>query len=198
MLTNGCLRLGTTTGLTARTINRAIDHSEFEMIDTSIYLERFLQDYRFRMARPYLIGDVLDFGANDGELGKLVTGKYTIVNYDHSPLDGARVDSIVTLATIEHLYPNDVYEVFGKFKNCLKDGGRIFLTTPTKMAKPILETLAFLGVVGKDNIAEHKHYWSKADIFALAEKTGFSVTRYRKFQLGVNQLAVFEHRRENA
>ncbi len=166
------------------------------MIDTSIFLERFLQRYRFRMAQPYLIGDVLDFGANDGELGKLVTGKYIIVNYDHSPLDGASVDSIVTLATIEHLYPKDVYAVFGKFKKCLKDGGRIFLTTPTKMAKPILETMALIGIVGKDNIEEHKHYWSKADIFALAEQTGFQVARYRKFQLGVNQLAVLEHRRD--
>ena len=52
------------------------------MIDTSIILEKFLQAYRFKMVRPYLIGDVLDFGGNEGELKKMVKGSYLLVNQD--------------------------------------------------------------------------------------------------------------------
>jgi len=163
------------------------------MIDSSIFLEKFLQNYRFRIARPFLIGDVLDFGGNEGELEKLVKGKYLAVNYDHSVMDGVHFDTIASLAVIEHLEVGEVFDVFKKFKVILNKDGRIFLTTPTKMAKPILEFMALLGVVDKKNIEEHKHYWSEKDICELAKATGFKVKRYRKFQFGVNQLAVFEH-----
>lgn len=162
------------------------------MIDTSFFLEKFLQNYRFRMVKPYLIGDVLDFGGNKGELKKIVHGKYTVVNYDHSVMNDIHCDTIVSLAVIEHIDVKDVYTIFEKFKTILNKGGRIFLTTPTKASKPILEFLAFIGVLDKQNIAEHKHYWSKQDIYNLAEKNNFLVKKYRKFQLGLNQLAVLE------
>ena len=68
------------------------------------------------------------------------------------------------------------------------------MTTPTKMAKPVLEFMAFVGIVDKDNIAEHKHYWSKKEIYDLAEKAGFVVKKYKKFQIGFNQLATLEHK----
>lgn len=164
------------------------------MIDTSKFLERILQRCRFRIARPYLAGDVLDFGGNRGELGKLVEGKYIVVNYDHSVMDNARVDTIVTLAVIEHIPCHEVFEIFQKFKKILKKGGKIVLTTPTIIAKPVLIILGFLRIIDKRNITEHKHYWSKKEIYDLASTTGFVVKEYRKFQLGFNQFAVLEHK----
>ena len=35
-------------------------------------VEKFLQNYRFKIVKPYLNGDVLDFGGNKGELKKFV------------------------------------------------------------------------------------------------------------------------------
>ncbi len=163
------------------------------MIDNSIFLEKFLQNYRFRKVKPYLKGDVLDFGGNEGELKKFVRGKYFLANYDHSKIKNNFYDTIVSLAVIEHIEFDKVFEIFHKLKKSLKQNGRIFLTTPTKIAKPVLETWAFLGIIDKDNIAEHKHYWNKKEIFLLARKTGFDVIKYKKFQLGFNQLAILEH-----
>ena len=164
------------------------------MIDSSMFLEIFLQNYRFKMVKPYLIGDVLDFGGNEGELKKLVKGKYLVVNYDHSVMRNTHFDTIVSLAVIEHISVKEVFNIFQKFKVILNKGGRIFLTTPTKMGKPVLEFWAFIGIIDKENIEEHKHYWSKKEIYDLAKKTGFVVKKYKKFQIGFNQLAVLEHK----
>jgi len=68
------------------------------MIDTSFYLEKYLQNNRFRMVKPYLGNDVLDFGGNEGELGKYVNGSYLVVNYDHSKMDNKTFDNIVNLS----------------------------------------------------------------------------------------------------
>lgn len=163
------------------------------MIDSSIFLERFLQNYRFKVVKPYLIGDVLDFGGNEGELQKIVKGAYTVINYDHSLMENAHCDTIVSLAVIEHIEIDEVFKIFNKFKQILNEEGRIFITTPTKMAKPVLEIWAFLGIVDKKNIEEHKHYWSKKELFDLAVKTGFTVKKYKKFQIGFNQFIILEH-----
>lgn len=158
-------------------------------------MEKFLQDYRFKKVKPYLIGDVLDFGGNKGELKKFVKGKYLVVNYDHSVMNNTHFDTIISLAVIEHINVTEVFEVFKKFKSVLNKGGRVFLTTPTKIAKFFLEFMAFIGVLDKKNIAEHKHYWSQEELYDLADKSGFLVKKYKKFQIGFNQLAIFEHKK---
>jgi predicted SAM-dependent methyltransferase len=164
------------------------------MIENLKYFEKIAQNTRFKMAKPYLIGDVLDFGGNKGELKKLVKGKYIVVNYDHSVMENAHVDTIACLAVIEHIHVKEVYEIFNKFKTILKNGGRIVLTTPPKIGKPFMEFMAFIGINNKENIAEHKHYWSKNEIQDLAEKTGFIAIKYKRFQIVFNQLAIFEHK----
>ena len=165
------------------------------MINTRRFVERFLQKYRFKMVKDYLEGDVLDFGGNEGELKRFVNGKYLAVNYDHSVMVGKKFDTVVALAVIEHIPVPEVFDIFKKFNRAtLKEGGKIFLTTPTRIAKPILEFMAWANIVDKENIKEHKHYWSKREIYRLAKESGFRVERYRKFQYGVNQLAVFSRK----
>lgn len=164
------------------------------MINTKkIRLERFLQEYRFRVVRPFINGDTLDFGGNDGELMPYVSGNYVLVNYDRSAMFGKIYDTIVLLAVIEHIEVDEVYKIFFEFKTLLKKGGIIFITTPTLFCMPVLEILSRVGLTSRENILEHKHYWSKKDLFKLAESSGFKVKKYRKFQLGLNQYAIFEH-----
>ncbi|OGY88907.1 MAG: hypothetical protein A2677_02730 [Candidatus Komeilibacteria bacterium RIFCSPHIGHO2_01_FULL_52_14] len=163
------------------------------MIDSSRIAEKFLQKYRFRMVIPYLKGDVLDFGGNKGELRSYVKGNYTVMNYDHTALEGMTFDTIVALAVLEHIHVAEIFEIFKKFKISLRPHGRIFLTTPTRAAKPILELLAHMSILDKENITEHKHYWNRQELYDLADKSGFIVKKYKKFQFGMNQLAVLEH-----
>lgn len=161
------------------------------MINSSKFLEAFLQQRRFSRVLPYLKGSVLDFGGNDGELKKYVKGEYTLVNYDHAPMENKSFDTIVALAVVEHIPVEDVYKIFKKFK--LNANGLIFLTTPTPMSKPVLEFLASLHILDKQNIEEHKHYWVRKEIEDLAKASGFKVKKYGKFQLGFNQYAVLEN-----
>lgn len=167
------------------------------MINTSIFLEKFLQNYRFDMVKEYLKGDVLDFGGNQGELKRFVKGRYVVVNYDHSALENNRFDTIVALAVIEHMSIDDVFYVFRKFEKILNRYGRIFLTTPTRIAQPVLEFLAFLGFVDRDNIKEHKHYWTKNEIKKLAQETGFTIEKYKKFQVGFNQIVILKLQKDD-
>ncbi|OGF24238.1 hypothetical protein A3H09_01180 [Candidatus Falkowbacteria bacterium RIFCSPLOWO2_12_FULL_45_13] len=109
-------------------------------------------------------------------------------------MENVHFDTIACLAVIEHLHAPEVLAVFHEFKSILNKGGRIILTTPTRAAKPILEFMAWLGIIDQANLAEHKHYWNEKEIRALAEKSGLAIKKYKKFQLGFNQLAVFEHK----
>lgn len=160
------------------------------MINSSKPVEAFLQKNRFSKALPFLQGDVLDFGGNNGELKKYVKGSYTLVNYDHSPMENKTFDTIVALAVIEHIHIADVFSIFPLLRSKLKPGGVLLLTTPTPLAKPLLELLAFLHVLDKQNIEEHKHYWNRKEIEYLAERNGFRVRRYEQFQFGFNQIAL--------
>ena len=164
------------------------------MINSRMLFEKLLQNFRFKKVKPYLQGDVLDFGGNEGELKPLVKGNYLIVNYDHSPMLNKTFDTIVLLAVVEHMEIKDVYDVFNKFKKSLQSNGMIFLTTPTPSSKFILEMLAFFRILDKQNIEEHKHYWNKEELYELGQKTGFEVIKYKKFQLGLNQYDIMKHK----
>lgn len=162
------------------------------MINSAKVFEGLLQQSRFKMAIPFLKGDVLDFGGNEGELKRFVRGSYTLVNYDHSPMKNKTFDTIVVLAVIEHIPVGDVFDVFRSFTGKLRPEGMLLLTTPTPQAKRLLELMAFLNLLDRHNIREHKHYWTKTDICKLAEQNDFTVKAYRKFQWGFNQLAILE------
>lgn len=160
------------------------------MINSAKPFEGFLQKNRFTKAIPFLKGDVLDFGGNNGELKKYVSGSYTLVNYDHSPMENKTFDTIVALAVIEHIPMAEVFKIFRLLRSKLKPGGVLLLTTPTPLAKPVLELLAFIHVLDKQNIEEHKHYWNKEEIADLAQINGFTLKQYEKFQFGFNQVAL--------
>lgn len=161
------------------------------MIDTNKVVEKFLQNCRFSKVKSILKGDVLDFGGNEGELKRYVKGSYTLVNYDYTPMKGKMFDTIVILAVIEHIDVEKVFDIFQNFYEHLNNGGRIILTTPTPRSKWLLELLADMDILDKQNILEHKHYWNKAEIINLALSAGLKVDVYYNFQLGMNQFAIF-------
>lgn len=102
----------------------------------------------------------------------------------------ATFDHITILAVLEHIPLGQVDVLFREFRRLLRPGGAVLLTTPTPASRPILEFLAFkLRVISGPEIADHKHYWSQADIRALAARTGFACVHYRTFQLGLNSFA---------
>ena len=80
--------------------------------------------------------------------------------------------------------------LFTEFRRILKDDGRILLTTPTPASRPLLEFLAFkLKIISGPEIADHKHYYSRADIGGIAARHGLACETYRTFQFGLNSFA---------
>ncbi len=101
-------------------------------------------------------------------------------------------DCITILAVLEHIPRDQVGKLFREFRRILKEGGQVLLTTPTPASKPLLEFLAFkLKIISGPEIADHKHYWSEADIRYLATDEGFSCEAYQTFQFGLNSFACF-------
>jgi cyclopropane fatty-acyl-phospholipid synthase-like methyltransferase len=99
-------------------------------------------------------------------------------------------DHVTILAVLEHIPLEQVDGLFREFHRILKDGGSVLLTTPTPASKPLLEFLAFkLKIISGPEIADHKHYWSEADIRALAARDGFAPGAYHTFQAGLNSFA---------
>jgi 2-polyprenyl-3-methyl-5-hydroxy-6-metoxy-1,4-benzoquinol methylase len=99
-------------------------------------------------------------------------------------------DHVSILAVLEHIPLDAVDALFREFHRILKPGGSVLLTTPTPASRPLLEFLAFkLKIISGPEIADHKHYWSQADIEALAGRTDYTCRAFHKFQLGLNCFA---------
>ncbi len=99
-------------------------------------------------------------------------------------------DQVTILAVLEHIPPDLVGPLFAEFRRILKDDGRILLTTPTPASRPLLEFLAFkLKIISGPEIADHKHYYSRADIENLATSQNLACKAYHTFQFGLNSFA---------
>lgn len=106
------------------------------------------------------------------------------------PINSDSIDQIFMLATFEHLARPE--KILGEFYRLLKRDGEIFLTTPAKLAKPILEFLAYkVGIVDKEGVKDHKYYFSKNELREMFKKSGFEMVKHRYFELGLNQFLIF-------
>jgi len=103
------------------------------------------------------------------------------------PLESSSCDCVVLLAVLEHFdYPE---QVIAEVARILKPAGTLILTTPAPIAKPVLECLAFFRILNKDEIDDHKHYFSQTDLRHLLSRD-FAGLDYRRFMLGMNQSVV--------
>lgn len=130
----------------------------------------------------------------DRKVRTSLQGNLEIFQYDlHKPLPLTEnsIDCITMLAVLEHLSDSD--EVFSEIKRICRLHGRIILTTPTPLSRPLLEFLSFrLGIVSPEEITDHKHYWSLSEIQCLFERFGFRVIKIQTFSFGLNSFAVGE------
>lgn len=178
------------------------------------FLDDFIQKFRFRVATKYIpknsilvdvgcgngaflshVGNLINNGVGlDGSIeDKQLSPKLRLikcqVDKELLPLGDSSVDVVTSLAVLEHL--NNVEYVLAEIKRILRPGGKFIFTTPSPMAKPVLEFLAFrLGVISKADIEDHKHYYSRSELESML--TDFSSFAYYPFQFGLNQLFVLE------
>lgn len=121
---------------------------------------------------------------------KIETIKYNFDNREKVtfPLpEGTRVDQAFMLAVIEHV--NQAETILDGIHEALSDGGELFITTPSRLSKPVLEFLSYkLKIIDEKQIRDHKHYYSRDEIIELLDKSGFTAIKHKYFQFWMNQM----------
>lgn len=175
------------------------------------YLRYFkIRKYIFRMKKPVCVdigcgfngrflrsianhiggGYGFDIRANEAEYGNVRIINNTRYN-GRLPIKDNRADCVFMLAVLEHL-PMDTF-LIDEAVRILKTGGLFILTTPTPMAKPVLEFLSYrLHFIEEESIREHQHYYNKKELENIMAKHGCKIIKYQKFQLGFNELIIGE------
>lgn len=146
---------------------------------------QFLKEKNISLERKRIV----DLGGGGGELKKILEKKGAkVITVDKEnadiiwdlnkplPFKDKEFDISISLATVEHL--ENPY----LFLNEMKRIADISVgTTPHKKSKPLLELLAFMNIVNKDHIKDHKIYMSEDSL----KNFSFNV---ELFELGMNIL----------
>ena len=98
--------------------------------------------------------------------------------------------SILVLALLEHLASPG--EALARMAPLLAEGGRVILTTPHPWARFPLEAGAALRLLSRHAAGEHETLLGRSGLGTIAREAGLIVTAYRRFLLGLNQVAVLE------
>lgn len=186
-------------------------------------LEAFLRRRRIAQIRQYVQGkNVLDFGCGENavtlrdlkplcrlrvgldiryrglptqnpEPGLFLGGDFSQLQ-EIQEAHGFRVETVISLATFEHLWEYELLEVLHSIRENTS-AERIIGTAPTPMAKPVLEFLSYrLGLIDKSQILDHKVYYTPAHLTQTVNDGGWRMQTYRTFQLGFNSFFILERR----
>ncbi len=178
-------------------------------------IDRLLRNWRAKMSIPYVRTNdkVLDIGCLDGYLLERLQSKsiqqsvgldpllnavvkhnnYTLIpgHFPEGLMKSKCFDCITMLAVLEHMPREQQKELNNHFKEILNPLGRIIITVPSPFVDHILWLLSRLRLI--DGMSIDEHYGFKVeevpDLFDLNQ---FRLLKHRKFQLGLNNLFVFE------
>jgi 2-polyprenyl-3-methyl-5-hydroxy-6-metoxy-1,4-benzoquinol methylase len=176
-------------------------------------LDRFLQRWRIRVARPFVPpgARVLDIGCADAALLRHVPhiGEYVGIDpdLDHTSHNGRVAlvhgrfpgdlpderpfDTIAMLAVLEHVPTERLAALAADCARFLKPGGRLIATVPSRCVDRVVGALAVARVLDGMSLDEHHGFDAgrTPSVFAAA---GLKLIASRGFQLGLNNLFVFE------
>lgn len=178
-------------------------------------LSGWLQKRRTGLLGDYIEGDVLEIGCGSaitldmydskikGYVGieysaddvKKLKKKYPQAKFFQRDLDtdqlhlNKKFDTIISLAVMEHIF-NQKFS-FEELLKHLKPDGRIIITTPTPLGNDIVHRLGSrLGLFDREHHDDHIVIYNKERFGVLAQEFNAKIEKYKKFQLGCNQLVV--------
>ncbi|MCL2220348.1 MAG: methyltransferase domain-containing protein [Chitinispirillia bacterium] len=107
------------------------------------------------------------------------------------PPEAENFDIITCLAVFEHIPNETLSDFITACHDRLNPDGRIILTVPSPFVDAILAVLLKMRLIDGMSLDEH-HGLLVEDIPALFEKGGFALIKKHKFQLGLNNIFVFQ------
>lgn len=145
-----------------------------------------------RSVEPHIASGVgIDFKApslnESNEESKLST--MSVVLEKNLPFENESFDVVTMIAVLEHLeYP---IEIMQEINRVLRPNGSLIITVPSVWSQPVLEFLSFgVGIVSKDEIADHKLYHNRLSLEFLTRKSGLTIKKHKYFQLWMNNFCI--------
>jgi SAM-dependent methyltransferase len=177
-------------------------------------VDRLLRRWRFARVRPFVPpgSRVLDIGCADGALflylGARLSGGVGLDPTLRRPLrrgsfhllprsfrdgleDLGSFDVITMLATLEHIPEREWRGLRARCVALLRPGGRLVITVPSPAVDRILHLLLRLRLIRGMGVHEH-HGFEPSDTQRVFPSPSFRLIQQRRFQLGLNNLFVFE------
>lgn len=177
-------------------------------------LDRLLQRWRIRQGLRWLGHDVsvIDVGAHVGELfaalGPRLRRGYGVEPLAPHPRTAARYviepglfpdrrpnttgwDAITMLAVLEHIPREQHAALTEACHDLLRTGGKVVITVPSKSVDRILTILRALRLIDGMSLDEHFGF-EAAETLKIFAGPRFKLIHHGKFQLGLNNLFVFE------
>jgi SAM-dependent methyltransferase len=177
-------------------------------------VDRLLQRWRVSMAAPYLGRGkrVLDIGCADGALFRLrpeladgvgidpdldasaTAPGHTLVRglFPDDLLDDRPFDVIALLAVLEHVPLERQSALARDCARYLKPGGHLVITVPSPAVDHVLALLLALRLIHGMSLEQHFGF-EVASTRPTFEAAGLRLVKMRKFQLGLNNLFVFQN-----
>lgn len=178
------------------------------------FTDRVLQRWRIAKVRPFIPpgARILDIGSADGALflslapvaegcmgidptlkaNTTAAGRPLVAGFFPKAMPATEPFDIITmLAVLEHFPASEYAELRRGCAQYLKPGGRLLITVPSPAVDHILAMLKFLRLVDGMSLEEHHGYESSQTTSIFPPET-FRLLKRRKFQLGLNNLFVFE------
>lgn len=177
-------------------------------------LDRILQNVRINKAKKFIRKNdsVLDIGSADGIMFEKLSGiiskgtgidptlkeevttplYYLIPGYFPQVVpEGQTYDVITMLAVLEHIPIDQQKDLVENCWRYLNRKGRVIITVPSPMVDQILSILMFFKLVDGMSLEEHYGYDVKNTDKLFAPPL-FKLVKHSTFQLGLNNLFVFE------
>jgi 2-polyprenyl-3-methyl-5-hydroxy-6-metoxy-1,4-benzoquinol methylase len=178
------------------------------------FLDYVIQSWRMRIASSWIPDNsqVLDIGCHQGEFLEMLEPRLRAGSIGLDPLlqteritptyklqasifdDSLQVpeqsfDVIVMLAVFEHLQEKE--HIAQKCFQLLRPHGRVIVTVPSLKADKVIDLLVSLRLVDGMSLEQH-HGFEPDQVPGIFEQQGFHAKTWKRFQLGLNNLFVFE------